>query len=75
MPRVNFTLSDEDKAHVRKIVQRFIKLTKAKRDPIEFFMDLAACHNGGCPLDLEGLAERADDFTVLHDVVGIEQHH
>ncbi|NHO33307.1 hypothetical protein GOB85_12520 [Acetobacter sp. LMG 1636] len=40
---------------------------------LEIEMDLIATHSNGCPLDLERLYE-ADDFNLLHDVIGIRRH-
>jgi hypothetical protein len=37
------------------------------------FMDVDACHNNGCPLDLERLLA-ADEFNFSHDVFGIARH-
>jgi hypothetical protein len=36
-------------------------------------MDLTACHANGCPMDWEKLLA-ADDFTFVHDLVGIANH-
>lgn len=41
-------------------------------DRKHYAMNLAACHVT-CPLDLEKLAN-ADDFTLAHDVFGIDAH-
>lgn len=40
---------------------------------VEIVMDLIAVHANGCPLDFRKLA-KFDDFNVMHDVVGINNH-
>lgn len=40
---------------------------------LEMQMDIIACHANGCPLRLDDLLA-ADDFNLLHDVLGISRH-
>jgi hypothetical protein len=42
-------------------------------DGLELNMDLTACHANGCPMDWAMLLA-ADDFTFVHDIVGIQGH-
>lgn len=42
-------------------------------DPTTFVMDLLATHGESCRLDLDRLYA-ADDFNLLHDVLGINRH-
>ncbi len=71
---VSFTITFQDAALVRKIVDR------AKRENLlggrtrkDLNMDLAATHANGCPIDLSRLLD-ADLFNFSHDVVGIVRH-
>ena len=40
---------------------------------IDMVMDLDACHNNGCPLDLDALLA-APEFDFIHDTMGIREH-
>lgn len=75
----NWKLSVEDRERVERIVDRYIDLCATsmhhKSDDRESredrIMDLIACHNHACRLDLKKLLE-ADNFNLLHDVFGIK---
>jgi len=79
---VNFTIADEDRELIAKIVDRTLgildsvsPLSKSDRKNrrINLMMDLTACHANGNPLRLADLVA-ADDFNVMHDVGGISRH-
>lgn len=36
-------------------------------------MDLIAAHANGCPMDFDRM-RKADDFNILHDIMGIKNH-
>jgi len=70
-----FTASKEDRAKIKLIVARAIKM--ALSDGIAYeqqncWMDLEACHCNGCPLDLIKLLE-APEADFGHDVYGIRR--
>lgn len=67
--QIKWKISVEDAAMVSRIVQRANLMTC---DP-QLHMDITACHNNGCPLDLEKLFA-ADDLDFAHDVFGIARH-
>jgi hypothetical protein len=72
----SFSVSAEDLAHIARIVERAEALGAFRSGhypAIACRMDLTACHANGCPLDLERLAG-ADDFNLIHDVLGIAGH-
>jgi len=52
-------------------IEKDIKGYPDKRQTI--LMDLQACHENGCRLDLTGLLA-ADPLDFRHDVLGIRQH-
>lgn len=66
---IDFDLTDDDAALVTAIVQRYTGLA-VLANPLEHIMDLTACHNNGCPLDLKGLLE-SKDMDLFHDICGI----
>lgn len=69
----NFYLPEAELAMVDQIVQRYDRKMMLGRERMGLTMDLIACHNGACPLDLAALAKAADgDF--FHDVAGIHRH-
>lgn len=71
---VSFAVSSIDKYLIGKVMDRVRKIdTDRKMELLELEMSLTACHANGCPLNLKELI-RADDFTVLHDVLGIDKH-
>lgn len=73
---INFKLSVEDSDAIWRISRRAMKLYKKHDEDVEqqeIQMDLTACHNHGCPLDLERM-EGADDFNLMHDISGINRH-
>lgn len=75
MKSFNWKTSPEDQALVRRIVARANRYAARNRqEPIEDLdMDLIACHNNGCELDLRGLLD-AEAFDFVHDVHGIHHH-
>jgi len=55
------------------IAQRAVDVAKLlciKYEFLDALMDIRACHNNGCPLQLVALHE-ADDLNFAHDVLGI----
>lgn len=74
---VNFATQRFEADVIRKIALRAWTLGKAhgirlgSRTDIE--MDISATHANGNPLRLEELLD-ADDFNLLHDVLGIRDH-
>jgi hypothetical protein len=62
---------------IRKIARRAMALETrdgdAGRPFMDWWMDIAATHASGNPLDLERLLA-ADDFNFAHDVFGICRH-
>ncbi|WP_175908317.1 hypothetical protein [Burkholderia sp. BCC1640] len=77
MNNVSFEVSREVSAGIRLVAARYQTLLAAKGlpavDSLELDMDLVACHANGCPMDWERL-NAADDFTLAHDVGGIQLH-
>lgn len=77
--QVSFDISKADRALVSRIVKRSRDVLKTYspdtrlRPVMEMQMDLIATHANGCPLDFARLL-KADDFNLLHDVLGIERH-
>jgi hypothetical protein len=73
---MNMTATREDTEMIAEIAKRFVDLCKGMGQNVErisIIMDLTAAHTNGCPLRLQELAE-ADDFNLIHDVMGINQH-
>lgn len=74
---INFETSDDEYFAISDIVHRAAQIMDAatglKADKTELEMDITACHLNGCTLDL-GRLMAADDFNLLHDVVGINRH-
>lgn len=77
LPKVlNWKVSRDEQDLITTIALR--ASSKAKRLGLDYScldaeMDIKACHNNGCPLDLLGLAN-ADDLNFGHDVFGIARH-
>lgn len=69
---VCFDATEAEYATIDKIVER-ARQAGVDRDPTETTMDLSATHSNGCPLDFDKLLA-ADDFTFLHDILGIARH-
>ncbi len=73
----NWHLNPHDLVAVEQIVNRMwalaIKHDIPTGEKINLHMDLTACHNHGCPLDLQKLL-KAPDFDFMHDVLGIGRH-
>lgn len=72
-----FTTDIVDADVIRKIAIRAYALCKTHQvkgvKMIDIQMDLSAAHANGNPLRLDELLE-ADDFNLLHDVLGIRRH-
>lgn len=77
MARINWKLGPRNESYVGKIVDRAWELCLKHGIPtgekINLRMDLTACHNHGCKLDLRKLL-RAPDSDFLHDIMGIGRH-
>ena len=75
---IDWTTTPSDVALIERIVRRWEDMHNAHPDPRQFdrsgaTMDLVACHNNGCRLDLDRLLD-ADDGSFAHDVYGINRH-
>jgi hypothetical protein len=71
MAVLKWDTTKDEKALIEVIVDRAIEAGGGARN--DWAMDITACHNNGCPLDLEKLAE-APEFDFRHDVFGIRRH-
>ena len=69
----NFQISDTDLNAIEEILQRYERAVFLGRERMGLMMDLIACHNGPCKLDLAFLAA-ASDLDFFHDVGGIYRH-
>jgi hypothetical protein len=76
-PRAQFNATRDELELIHKIAKRAQKLYKKlhgkKLDLVSMEMDLDATHSNGCPMNFEKLLA-ADDFNLLHDVIGISNH-
>ena len=73
---INWRLNDTDKQKVAQIAKRARDLFRGQAmdaDLQSIKMDLAACHNHGCPLDFDKLLG-FDNFNLMHDINGINRH-
>lgn len=75
---IDWTITPEDMSLVGRIVRRWEDMHMRGPEVRPFdrsgaTMDLIACHNHGCKLDLQALVD-ADDFDFSHDVYGINRH-
>lgn len=71
----NFNINRTDADLIETILQRFEKLAGGVgRERAGLYMDMVACHNGACPLDLEAMA-KGRDLDLAHDVAGIYRHY
>ena len=73
---IDFNLTEENVRKIEAIMDRALGLAPhVVTDWISVMMDLAAANgdNGNPPLDLDKLLA-FDDFSFLHDVVGIVRH-
>lgn len=73
---ISFDVSLAEMRIIKRIARRGHRLLKEHgvgRDRTAIEMDVCACHANGCRLDLEKL-ERADDFNLSHDLLGISRH-
>lgn len=77
MSQINWKTSDEERKIIRKVVDRISRLNKpaelTNEDKLNVTMTLTACHLNGNPLDFEKMLI-CDEFTLFHDLVGIEKH-
>jgi hypothetical protein len=79
MQQVSFAVTDAERQTINQISARVCKVLKAsavklpKGFRLHVQMDLAATHANGCPLRFDDLL-KADDFNLLHDVLGIDRH-
>lgn len=69
---LNFDLNNTDREYARKIAVRAVEYLDVL-SVMEIIMDLSVVHNHDCGLDLAQFSA-ADDFNLLHDVVGIHNH-
>lgn len=69
---INFNCTQTELELIGRIADRFLAQFKSTRR-LDVLMDITACHCNGCPLDLEKLV-CADDFSFVHDVLGIMRH-
>jgi len=69
---ISFRISKRDAKQVSAIVERVTALIPGACAMV-VQMDLVATHANGCPLDFEAL-KAADDFNLVHDIVGIGRH-
>ena len=75
---VKFTATKVESNLIREIVERVSRTLKLKKQRqyftnMDLQMDLEAYHCNGNPLRLHDLLN-ADDFNLMHDVVGISRH-
>ncbi|MBR8344194.1 hypothetical protein [Burkholderia ambifaria] len=77
MKSISFEVSREVSAAIDLVSARYRALLATKGlpavDALGLDMDLTACHANGCPMDWARL-NAADDFTLAHDVGGIQLH-
>lgn len=76
MKAVSFKTSKADRKLLDEIAARAVKLAfkhGVALDLLDVQMDLAATHANGCRMDFAKL-HSADDFNLLHDVMGIRRH-
>lgn len=75
--RVSFDVSNEVMTGIELVAARYQTMLKnhgaPRVDMLTLVMDLTACHANGCPIDWDRL-NKADDFTLVHDVSGIQSH-
>lgn len=76
---VKFDATPHEIENVNAIVGRIVpKICAAAGSDAEDLslstkMDLIATHANGCPMDFDRM-RKADDFNILHDIVGIRDH-
>lgn len=73
---ISFETTREDDIFIDQIIDRAAALFSKhgkKIDRLSLTMDLSATNANGCPLDFEKLSI-TDDFTFVHDLVGIANH-
>lgn len=71
---LEWNTSKDDLQLIYQIADRALReLHQYPDNKLVLSMDLEACHNHGCPLDLKGLLEAPkSDFS--HDIHGIREH-
>jgi len=72
----SFNISTKDRSLISKIASRAAGIyaeAGSQADRLHIEMDLTATHANGNPLRLADLLA-ADDFNLMHDVVGINRH-
>ena len=77
---VSFDITVDESNVIAKIAKRAANILRERGNKrhiadliLEIKMDLTAAHANGCPLDFHKLFA-ADDFNLMHDVVGINNH-
>jgi hypothetical protein len=75
--RVSFNVPAEVMTAIELVAERYQTMLKRfgmpSVDQMSLIMDLTATHANGCPIDWDRL-NKADDFTLAHDVGGIQRH-
>jgi len=72
MTEIKFNVSKRETEQIEAIMNRFEKDCPTF-DRLSFYMDLAATHANGTPLNFESLLA-FPDFDFLHDCYGIIDH-
>jgi len=67
---IDWKISQEDEALIRKIVNRVAEHAFDKFDVVSAMMDVYVVHRYICPLDLKRMAD-GKDADIIHDVYGI----
>lgn len=72
---INWKCNETDLMKISAIVDRALEVGKLdpERHKCNLLMDLQACHNNGCKLNLDAMIN-ADDTDLIHDVFGINRH-
>jgi hypothetical protein len=72
---ISFDITREEAAAIERIIARatVLRLFREGHDRLAVFMDLAATHANGCPMDFERMLA-ADDFNFTHDYCGIARY-
>ena len=68
---VNFTVNENERELIKKIVARFVEATEWEGEQLQLIMSVTACHANGCKLDLARMADCERTFDLVHDVSGI----
>lgn len=72
---ISFARTPEEDTLIQKILDRAItlKIKGVKSQRMDYWMDLAATHANGCPMDFARMLD-GDDFSFIHDFCGIARH-